>query len=207
MKFSFIIIFFLLLSTIVKSQEPAEGIFPLKDSAIYYERIITLDSTTKENIYKAVKSWGVNAFKSQKDVLQADDKEIGLIAYRYWFAETYNIEVNGTKASAEWKYYVVMKIFIKDEKAKIVVQNVELKISEMACPIITLMADSERIAKELEASDKTYTKYLKKINTPELKQKQFAETKRNFEKANRSILTMIESVGVYIESSKSEFDF
>ena len=139
--------------------------------------------------------------------MQADDNEIGLIAYKYWFDETYNVELNGTKVSSKWKYYVTMKIFIKDGKVKIAVQNVELKVGEVQSSILTVMADSERMIKELEASDKTYAKYSKKINTPELRQKQFAETKRNFEKANQSILTIIDQLVEYLKSGKSEFDF
>lgn len=201
-------IFFLLLFLIVfedtKAQEPAESVFPVKDSAIYYERIVTLDSTTKENIYKGVKSWGVNAFKSQKDVLQADDKEIGLIAYKYWFSEIYNAEFEGIKSSAEWKYNATMKIFIKDDKIKIVIQDIGLREGG---PILTFKADYERVIKEMETSNKTYAKYSKKIYTPELKQKHFSEAKRNFEKANTSILSTIQSLVSYLKSGNSEFDF
>jgi Domain of unknown function (DUF4468) with TBP-like fold len=207
MKIIFLSLLFF--SLLCHSQEPAEGVFSLKDGTIYYEKIITLDSTTKENIYIAVKSWGVNAFKSQKDVLQADEKEIGLIAYKYWFAETFNAVLEaGKTVSFDWKYYSTLKIFIKNDKVKIVVQDIELKNQDdYSMPILTLNADMESVTKKLSLENKDYAKYDKEVNTPEVKAKRFSETKRNFEKANKSILTTIEQLAEYLKSGKSEFDF
>lgn len=196
MKIVTLLLFALLASLISYSQEPAEGVFPLKDSSIYYEKIVSIDSSTKENIYKGVKSWGVNAFRSQKDVLQADDKELGLIAYKYWFDETFNAPpVLGTKVSSEWKYWATMKIFIRDAKVKIIVQDVDIKEIGGATPSIrTLRADIEPY-------------YKKGMFGKSYRDKYFEEAKINFQKADKSIVAMIDELILYLKSGKSEFDF
>lgn len=200
----------ILFSFVIHSQEPAEGVFPLRDGAIYYEKIITLDSVSRESIYRAVKSWGVNAFKSQKDVLQADDKEIGLIAYKYWFSEQFHAITPDSKDGgySQWRYDAIMKIFIKDGKVKIVVQDITLKSSDnYSGEILKLRANADSLYKDMQVTNKKFAKFMARYNTEEYKKIQYAEVKKNFESANKSILEMINQLAEYLKSSKSEFDF
>lgn len=61
------------------------SIFPLTDSKIYYEKVILTDSLKKEEIYKKLKTFALDLYTSQKDALQADDKETGILFYHGYF--------------------------------------------------------------------------------------------------------------------------
>ncbi|MDZ4807935.1 MAG: DUF4468 domain-containing protein [Bacteroidota bacterium] len=80
-----LLLLFVLIGLTSMAQEPAERGFPLKDGSIYYESIVDADSLSKDQIYKIFKSWGVGVFKSQKDVTQSDDREVGIIAFKSFF--------------------------------------------------------------------------------------------------------------------------
>lgn len=170
--------------------------FPLKDNKVYYERIVEAPGQTKDHLYKTVKSWGVNAFNSQKDILQADDKEVGIIAYKYFFNNTFKApKVFGVEAVADWKYWQVMKIFLKDGKAKIIIEDVTLNdIGYNGFTIETFRSSTESYFKK-SMMGKGY------------REKYYAETYRNFTNANFKITGLIDDLEKTLKSGKSEFDF
>jgi hypothetical protein len=75
------------------------------------------DSLKAEQIYSATKSWFGENFKSAKEVITSDNKEGGVIVARY--ISTYSMV--GTNA----RFYNVMKVYIKDGKAKIHISSIE----------------------------------------------------------------------------------
>lgn len=170
--------------------------FSLKDNKVYYERVIEVPKQSKDNIYKIVKSWGVNAFNSQKDVLQADDKETGIIAYKYFFKTIFKApKVFGVEAVADWKYWQVMKIFLKDEKAKIIIEDVSLNdIGYSGFTIETFRSSTEDYFKK-SMMGKGY------------REKYYAETYKNFQNANSKITATIDELEKALKSGKSDFDF
>lgn len=170
--------------------------FPLRDNKVYYERIVEAPGQTRDNLYKIVKSWGVSAFNSQKDILQADDKEGGIIAYKYFFKTIFKApKVFGVEAVADWKYWQVMKIFLKDGKAKIVIDDVTLNdIGYSGFTIETFRSSTESYFKK-SMMGKGY------------REKYYAETYRNFQRANTKINSLIDELEKALHSGKSEFDF
>ena len=53
---------------------------------------------------------------------------IGLVAYKYWFENYFTLPpMLGLKSGSYWKYWATMKLFIKDDKIKIVDQDLDLK--------------------------------------------------------------------------------
>ena len=75
----------------VQCQEPADSVFPIKGGEIYFEKLSIIDSLRKEEIFKRVKFWAINALYSQKRALETEDKEGGYIIYkiRYYVPFTY----------------------------------------------------------------------------------------------------------------------
>jgi hypothetical protein len=119
--------FLLVCATNIRSQEPAADIFPLKDSSIYYERIYQFDSLSKEAIYKKSKSWTVTKFISEKSALQVDDFQNGFIIYKTHINEQFsNGTVSGIPIIFHPEYHFVIKVYIKEGKAKIVIDNLEV---------------------------------------------------------------------------------
>ncbi len=68
-----IISIFACLST--KAQDTSKFRFPLTTDHLNYQDVITLDSTYSQSLlYKSVKTWFVNSFKSVKSVIQSEDQ-------------------------------------------------------------------------------------------------------------------------------------
>src|SRR4051812_29627350 len=121
-----LLLIILFLPSFLKAQDTLHYAFSLKENKVYYERIIETPKQTKEILYKKVKSWGVNAFNSQKDVLQADDKESGIIAYKFFFKKPFHQpRIMGVDNVMDWQYWQVLKVFLKDEKVKIIIDDVQ----------------------------------------------------------------------------------
>lgn len=119
---------FILLPFVTNSQEPADSIFPLKDGKIHYEKIFTIDSASKDQLFTKMKTWATTAFVSQKDVLQSEDKEAGILIYKSFIAETMVFpSVMGVKSTTDWQYWYLLQFFFKDGKMKVVIDNIELR--------------------------------------------------------------------------------
>lgn len=177
-----------------QAQDTLHYAFSLKDNEIYYERIVELPNQTKDDIYKVVKSWGVNAFNSQKDVIQADDRETGIVAYKFFFTKLFHApKLFGVATTADWKYWQVMKVFLKDEKVKVIVEDVELNgIGYNGFKIETFKSNTEE--------------YFKKMGKG-YREKYYAETYKNFQSAHMEIVALMNELEKSLKSGKSDFDF
>lgn len=112
--------------TTSKGQEPAENVFPVKDGQIYYEKIITVDSASKAEIFKRTKIWAVDAFRSQKNALQAEDKEEGFVIYQTNFNAPFTYPATAampTAITTFWTFFCTIKFLIKDNKCKITIYD------------------------------------------------------------------------------------
>lgn len=178
------------------SQDTLHYAFSLKDNKVYYERVIEIPGKKKENLYMITKSWGVNNFNSQKDVVQADDKEAGIIAYKFFFKKTFRApKVLGVENSADWQFWQVMKVYIKDDKAKIIIEDVQLKdIGFSGYTIETFKSSTEDYFRR-SMMGKGY------------REKYYAETYRCFKNANIEIIALMDSLEKTLKSGKSDFDF
>lgn len=103
---------------------------PEKDGIINYEEIITVDSTTKDELYKRAKLWVINSFKNEKNVTSTDEKELGEIKgtglftilkdqdvlfsfrisvkdsrFKYTFYDFIYLDNNGNKTKTDLQYY------------------------------------------------------------------------------------------------------
>lgn len=109
------------------AQEPAEGVFPVKDGKIYYEKVFNVDSTSKNELFSRAREWALTAFVSQKNALQTEDKEDGYIFYKTQYNNTFVMNAGvGRKSESKWAYDNLVKIYIKDGKAKISIQEISL---------------------------------------------------------------------------------
>jgi hypothetical protein len=196
MKHLMIAIFFFVKSVYSYSQDTLHYAFSLKDNKIYYERIVDVPGKKKENLYTIAKSWGVNNFNSQKDVMQADDKESGILAYKFFFKKAFHQpKLLGVENIMDWQYWQVMKVFLKDEKAKIIIEDVQLKdIGYSGYTIETFKSSTESYFKK-NMMGKGY------------REKYYAETYKSFKNANSEILAIMDSLEKTLKSGKSDFDF
>lgn len=102
-------------------------VLPIKEGKVIYEMVIEVDSVNKNDLYLRTKSWGLSAFVSQKDALQLDDKESGIIAYKTFFTTTSSVPFKSFNIITEREFWHLIKIFIKDNKVKIVISDINIK--------------------------------------------------------------------------------
>ncbi|HYE68722.1 MAG TPA: DUF4468 domain-containing protein [Anaerovoracaceae bacterium] len=170
----------------------------MKDGSVYYERVIDIDSGSKDELYAKVKTWALDNFRSQKDALQSDDRELGLLAYRSFFINSFEWPIIlGRRIVGDWQYWSTMKIYLKDNKAKIVIDNVKVN-GDNYLPNTSienyLSASEEELRRNM--SGKGY------------RQKFREKAIENFRIANQKFAATIASLTEALKSkSKSEFDF
>jgi len=107
-------IFIILLPVLCFSQTET---WPMDDGVITFSRVIECD-LSKDQIYSLSRSWMVDHFRSADNVIQFDDKEMGKIegkGYSDYSGSSFDI--------LECQNWYTISILIKDDKAKIVIDN------------------------------------------------------------------------------------
>jgi hypothetical protein len=120
----------LLLAPIILTAQDATLLspFPISEGKVKYEKIIEVPGATKEVLYGRTKAWALAFYNSQKDVLQLDDKEAGVIAYKGFFSQSYvSPKMYGFNVPSTFQYWETIKIFLKDGKAKIVITDISVR--------------------------------------------------------------------------------
>ena len=193
-----LIVFILLIPVFSFAQdEPLHASFPLKDGKVYYEKIIQVDSTSKEVLFQRAKTWALSAFNSQKAALQSEDKDIGFLNYKTLLTVFFNVPpVLGMKPGlTEWKYNFNLKIYLKDNKAKIIFDDINLNDQDgnNVSHIETYREDTEAYFKRSMLGRGYREKYYK-------------EAKKNFTEADKKFKSLIDSCAEAL-STNSEAEF
>jgi hypothetical protein len=107
---------------------------------VTYEEVVE-QSGTKDQLYTKAKLWIADNFKSAKNVIQTDDKEEGLIvvkalfnySYQHYFTSTKKkrkeVETQTLDYPENRNANFTMKIFLKDNKYKFLITDIELEES------------------------------------------------------------------------------
>lgn len=88
--------------------------------SFHNEKIIELDSMSKDQIYSKTKVWFAETFKSSEAVITSDLKEEGLITGRY--VDNYYLS-----SGLYYDFNNLIKVYIKDNKVKVVISGIEAK--------------------------------------------------------------------------------
>ena len=116
MKYLALVLALLLAAPVAYAQKEKDAPITLPMDAdthlITYSGVVEVAGTSKGELYARGKVWFANAFKSAQNVIQADDKEAGLVVGKGW-TQTY-ITIMLTPA-AEKLWYTV-KLSFKDGK-------------------------------------------------------------------------------------------
>lgn len=184
------------------------NIFPVVDGLVAYQKIIESPGKTKSDIYKAIKSWAASTFTSQKDALQSDDLDAGLIIYKFNFPSSCERTVDGDIETINTTYWQNLKVYIKDERLKIVVDNLKVNIGESSFFVSTYEKDNKEITEKAIIDYKKTTKVSAKM---EAKMRDNASrydraVMGNFLTADKEIKDMIAGIEKIIKSGK-ESDF
>jgi hypothetical protein len=206
MKYSFLFIIFL--PFISFSQDSTVAlIFPVKEGRVYYEKIFNIDSTSKDELFKRAKLWAISTFNSQKDALQAEDKEIGFLVYDGFFAVPFNepyVKNGDPQTKSSINYIFNFKIYVKENKSKVVLADVQIQQLDRIDPYkIESFRDSITLSinKALLQIRKVYRK-----TNPNYLQEYNSELTDNYKKANIGFQSLIDKC-ISALSIKSEASF
>jgi len=204
-------ILFIFPPIVVYCQEPAENVFPLKDSVVYYESIVDIDSVQTPELFTRSKIWILSRFKSQKGALQAEDKELGYLMINTFTTDVFTYgQIENIPLTFSSEYWFDMKIYIKDEKVKIVVDNlrwidnqakIEMSIlsyrSEYETESIQALELARRKKKAREKVRKEFEKFEPKL---------MHEVRKSFSRVDSEIRSLISSFeSSIVKKSESEF--
>lgn len=177
-----------------QTDEPAKDIFPLMDSVIYFEKVFSIDSITKRDLYIAAKSWSASAFSARRENIQLDEIDLSFIS----IIDSATLQFkhpNSIAGSYDFIYRFVVKLYFKDEKVRAVVSDVELvEHSLIYNDILRYRALNDPALKRGLYSKSGRSKY-------------FTEVKRNFEQFNQKILNLFSSLQVELNKSSQQFNF
>lgn len=104
--------------------------FPIKDGQIFYEKIIVKENTSKAEIFKRTKIWAVDAFRSQKNALETEDKEEGFIIYKTNFTKPFTFPATAampTPQTYSWRFFCSIRFLIKENKCKIIIYDFDFE--------------------------------------------------------------------------------
>lgn len=111
----------LLFPILCQAQKNDGSIFPLKDGKVYYEKIIQIDSVSKSTLHNRAKAWALSHFRSQKDALQTEDKESGILVYKGYYDYNFKgAKYQNIEPLVAWKIWSTYTILVKEGKAKII---------------------------------------------------------------------------------------
>ena len=112
------------------AQEQDSVIIPKSDLGLAeYSEVIAIDSISKSDLYLSALEWMNKTYKSGKNVVQTTDKEGGMIIGK---AVTQTLIYNnmGMKKYGGYFYYTI-SIYLKDNKYKYVIDNINYNKGEM----------------------------------------------------------------------------
>lgn len=103
---------------------------------IKFERIFNFDSLSKDQLYSRAKTWFVENYKSANDVLQMDDKESGRL-----IAKGIHVYVVTDLVDFQFDLWHQLKVYVKDNKAKIVLEGLKVEYSGVTMTMKELVSD------------------------------------------------------------------
>jgi hypothetical protein len=178
MKKIFILIFALFISQEIFAQDKLLGILPLKEGKVTYSDVIQLQGVSKDEMYKRVKLWFNENDKSNKDVIQLEDKDNGEIIGKGSFRAKWNFRFYTVLSMNVWK---TIKIQIKNDSLKYEISD--FRMNNYFFPTqITSLADT---SVPLEAWNKGHD----------------ANNKRFYPRINNQMIALINSLETAIKSN------
>ena len=86
--------------------------FCQSDTTLTYTDIVQVEGINKQSLYERARSWANDVFKSSKDVIQINDKEIGEIAGKATFNASFSWNALGKRTATtdiDFKFEIIVK--------------------------------------------------------------------------------------------------
>jgi hypothetical protein len=194
----------LAISNLSRGQDSLFKIFPLQDGVVTYSSITDIKGKKKDEIFIRIKEWGVNSFKSSKNTLETEDKEIGFIAYKSFF-ETVDYYWGGISKGKPYKVnvYNTIKFYIKDEKLKVMITDFELEAFGYN---YALFKEKEKVPLEIYQNE--LEERINKGSISRKNEEAWRESNQKFYlRLAEEITLFLDNISSSLTKIKSEFEF
>lgn len=120
----------LFIPTLAWSQDTLlASIFPIEEGIITYDTVVTNEAVSKDELFQKAKQWATKTFSSQKSALQSEDINAGHLLYRAVLRLPFlypDAKTGKPGASENYDYQFNVKVYVKDQKAKILINDILL---------------------------------------------------------------------------------
>ena len=185
-----ILLFAILIPFFTYGQNVVLDNFPTKDGKIYYTEVVTVDSTlSASDLYINAKRWMVSEFKSSKDVIQTDNKDLNIIIGKGFF------EKGHTSAIQNPKNWFVIKLEFKDGKYRYSIYDIKYEFD------MSFMSQHSHFEKRLDEWLLSPSK-----NVSESKQKKINDALNSYcREINEEFLNIIHSMKVEMTTKNNNW--
>lgn len=99
------------------------GIFPVNNGRIIYEKNISADSVSKDELFKRSRAWAATIYKAQKDTSQMENQDQGVLVYKGFVTASFTEPK--TRVAADWYCWQTIKIVCNDNKVEVTITDLE----------------------------------------------------------------------------------
>lgn len=195
-------------SDFIKSHDSLlNAVFPIKESKVYYELVVKADSINQNELFKRAKIWQPKMFNSPKDAQAFEDREIGFISIKTNFSSPYKdpLSESVNDKIINLSFLFSLKIYTKDNKAKIVIDDLMMFGNKMELyPIETHFSTQTQV---VDSMIQQLPKRLRsRFNNYEERKKELISWKETYDYSDAEFISILESFKKAM-TLKSESDF
>lgn len=138
---------------------------PIVNGKVVYERIITRDGYTKDDLFGATKKYFVDNFKNSNYVIKSEDKESGQIIGKGFMDMSYF--KGGSILGTKYPYHFTIQTDVKDGRARIRIYDAYYELTHAQYGVLkstTIEEENAKQSKAIEKSEKKKSKYISWAN-------------------------------------------
>ncbi|WPV65959.1 DUF4468 domain-containing protein [Chitinophaga sp. LS1] len=169
------------------------NIFPIHNGKIRYEKIIHVDSVSKNDIYTRIKEWALENYNSQKATKQEDDKDAGFLVYTGYFEKPFEGKMKRTSIIDDRQVWNTIKFYVKEGRVKIIIDDIRIRSKVYAANVFTSLSSNIGDAWYIEK----YESYYKDKNTSWVEQ-----NKVYFNSLNKDFYNTLSNIASWLTTKK-----
>ncbi|QBQ41120.1 DUF4468 domain-containing protein [Sphingobacterium psychroaquaticum] len=143
----------------------AQNTLPLVGEKVVFERIITRDGFSKDELYAATKKYFVDNFKNSNYVIKSEDKESGQIIGKGFMDMSFFKD--GSILGKNYPYHFTIQTDVKEGRARIKIYDAYYELTHAQYGVLkssTIEEENAVQSKGIEKSEKKKSKYISWVN-------------------------------------------
>jgi hypothetical protein len=101
---------------------------------ITYTGVVQVPGVSQAELYTRAKLWFADTFKSAKEVVQADEKDAGIVQGRGWAPISIHF-IGARRPTTDFKLWQTIKIMVKDGRYRYEISSFEAELGSTTIPL------------------------------------------------------------------------